>query len=163
MKALDTIKHTLQASPHVIEKYLEDLSDAEILERPVPLANHIAFQLGHLVLAERLALEELAVKDLPELPKDFSKNHQKDNHLSDNPEEFSSKDIYLALLKVHRQASIKYLENLTEKDLDREGPLSMRSYAPTLGLALNMNGIHSLMHVGQISVLRRKLEKPIAI
>ena len=31
---------------------VSDLSDAELLVRPVPQANHIAWQLGHLILQD---------------------------------------------------------------------------------------------------------------
>ena len=42
-------------------------------------------------------------------------------------------------------------------------PDSMRDYAPTVGVAFNMIGIHLNMHAAQLAVLRRKLGKPVLI
>ena len=40
---------------------VSDLSDADLLVRPVPQANHIAWQLGHLILQE---CESIGSQDL---------------------------------------------------------------------------------------------------
>ena len=49
------------------------LSDADLLVRPAPSANHIAWQLGHLVLAEPFLIRtELPDAAYPELPAGFA-------------------------------------------------------------------------------------------
>src|SRR6478736_6204450 len=52
MKGTDVIKNALESTQSLLEMYLADLSDADLRHRPVPKANTIAWQLGHLVEAE---------------------------------------------------------------------------------------------------------------
>ena len=50
---------------------------------------------------------------------------------------------------------------MTEADLDRPCAGSMATFAPTLGKLLILISTHTLMHGGQIQVIRRVLGKPI--
>ena len=50
---------------------------------------------------------------------------------------------------------------MTEADLDRPCAGSMATFAPTLGKLLILISNHTLMHGGQIQVIRRVLGKPI--
>ena len=52
MTGRDAIKTALKSAQHLLNWYVSDLSDADLLVRPVSGANHIAWQLGHLVSAE---------------------------------------------------------------------------------------------------------------
>ena len=52
MQARDAIKHCLKSTQDMLNMYLSDLSDQDITVRPVPTANNIAWQLGHLISAE---------------------------------------------------------------------------------------------------------------
>src|SRR5262245_59434635 len=52
MNAKDAIKFALESNQNMIGMYLSDLSDADLLVRPTAGANHIAWQLGHLIIAE---------------------------------------------------------------------------------------------------------------
>src|SRR5678816_3939499 len=52
MNAKDAIKYALESTHNMVTMYLGDLSDADLLVRPAPGANHIAWQLGQLIAAE---------------------------------------------------------------------------------------------------------------
>ncbi len=52
MHAKDALKTALLSTQNITAMYLADLSDEDILVRPVPGANHIAWQLGHLIHSE---------------------------------------------------------------------------------------------------------------
>ena len=52
MNAKDAIRDTLSLSHMVLTKYLDDLTDADLMRRPGPGCNHIAWQLGHLISSE---------------------------------------------------------------------------------------------------------------
>ena len=41
----------------IVQAYLEGIPDAQLMERPVPTANHIAWQLGHLIAGEHNLVE----------------------------------------------------------------------------------------------------------
>ena len=53
------------------------------------------------------------------------------------------------------------LSELSDADLDRPTQGRMATFAPRLGDLLVLVSNHTLMHGGQISVLRRKLGKPV--
>ena len=53
MNAKHAIKSAIESSDYIFNMYLSDLSDADLLVRPVPGANHIAWQLGHLIDSEK--------------------------------------------------------------------------------------------------------------
>lgn len=160
MTAKDAIRHTLDFCRHVLLQYVEDMSDADLLVRPVPSANHVAWQMGHLIVTERDILAALG-RLTPPLPSGFEQAHGSENARSDDRSRFYTKKEYLDLMKKLRDATLLALDALPATDLDRPAPESMRSYAPTIGAALILLGTHELMHAGQFVTVRRKLGKPI--
>ena len=160
MNAQDAIRHTLNTSARLMLGYIEDLTDGELMVRPVPGANTIAWQLGHLISAERYFVESIKAGSSPALPAGFDTAHGKDTANSDDPSKFSSKLEYQSLFAAQREATMKLLDSLSATDLDAPGPERMRSKAPTVGALLNMAGTHILMHVGQFAIVRRKIGKP---
>src|SRR5260370_14899392 len=106
MRATDTIKAALNSTQHMLEWFLSDLSDADLLVRPVPGANHIAWQIGHLINAEKnLVRSELPDAGYPDLPAGFAEQHAKNTATSDSPADFRSKAEYLDLFKKMRAAT----------------------------------------------------------
>lgn len=162
MNAKDVIRLTLDNADEILHAYLKDLSDADLLVRPVEGMNHIAWQLGHLVSSEQGMISALG-HAMPELPVGFAEAHSRDGAASNDRGRFASKDTYLSLLKDMHRGSLKALEATPDADLDKPGPESMRSYAPTVGAVFNILGVHILMHAGQFVAVRRKLGKPITI
>jgi hypothetical protein len=162
MNAKDAIKSALGTADFVLNEYVKDLSDAELLLRPVEGMNHIAWQLGHLVCSEQQMISALG-HAMPELPAGFAERHGTEQAASDDRARFASKDKYLGLLASMHRGTLQALDATPEADLDKPGPESMRSYAPTVGAVFNMIGPHILMHAGQFVAVRRKLGKPIVI
>ncbi len=161
MNAKEALRIALTSTRDMLTMFLGDLSDADLLVRPVPGANHIAWQLGHLIASESRMGQQLPGARYPELPAGFAEQHGKEKATQDPPRGFGTKAAYLDLFGKVRNATLAALENLSEADLDRrtEGP--MAQYAPTVGALLVLNANHVMMHAGQFSVLRRKLGKPI--
>ena len=75
MNATDVIRTALESTRNIATMYLGDLSDADLLVRPAPSANHIAWQLGHLIASEPHlgAMAGLEAK-YPELPAGSSRS-----------------------------------------------------------------------------------------
>jgi hypothetical protein len=162
MRATDTIKAALNSTQQMLEWYVSDLSDADLLVRPVPAANHIAWQLGHLIGAEPfLVRTELPDAAFPELPAGFSEQHTKDTCANDSPAAFRTKAEYLDLLKKMRAATVATLDTLSDADLDRPCTGRMAKFCPTLASLLLLVSNHTTMHAGQFTVVRRKLGKPV--
>jgi uncharacterized damage-inducible protein DinB len=162
MTGCQAIRQSLQTTRELLHAYVSDLSDADLLVRPVPGANHIAWQLGHLILAEqRLAAVLPGGLSYPSLPAGFAAQHSKEKAAQEPPQGFSKKSEYLDLFDRTRAVTLSALAQMTDSDLDRPNPGPMRDLAPTLGDLFLLQAHHVLMHAGQFSVLRRKLGKPL--
>jgi uncharacterized damage-inducible protein DinB len=162
MNAKDVLKYTLDLNYNVMTGYLSDLSDADLLVRPVPEANHIAWQLGHLIVAEATAfLKQIPGAEIPELPAGFAEQHSKEMARNDSAAGFRTKEEYLGLFRKVREATKAALARLSETDLDKPTSGPMAKFAPTVGAMLALTANHVMMHAGQFTVVRRKLGKPV--
>lgn len=162
MQAKDTIKAALNSTQNMLEMYVSDLSDADLLVRPVPNANHIAWQLGHLINSvPHLVKTELPDAAYPAPPAGFAEQHAKETAAVEPPMGFRTKAEYLALSKQMHAATLAVVDKLTDADLDRPCTGQMAQWAPKLADLLLMLSTHTMMHAGQFTVVRRKLGKPV--
>ena len=121
MNAKDAIKSTMNMGLFVMEKYLSDLDDADLMRRP-PGCNHLAWQLGHLISSESGLINSVRPGQGAELPAGFADVHAKDNTGSDDPAQFRTKQEYLDLYQQVRAKSLTVLDSLTDDDLAAPGP-----------------------------------------
>ena len=164
MNALDAIRATAATSDTVVNIYLDDLADADLLVRPHPECNHVAWQLGHLIAAECNLLNLLVPGAAPELPEGFADRHGKDACGNDDPASFCTKAEYVDLYGRVRAASATALGSVSEADLDAPNPKEdFRAMFPTVGSMWVLIATHPMMHVGQWVPVRRALGKPVAI
>ncbi|MCI0462717.1 MAG: DinB family protein [Gemmataceae bacterium] len=162
MNGREAIQSALTSTRDLLGWYVSDLSDADLLVRPAPSANHIAWQLGHLVTAESgLIKPELPDIPYPELPAGFLERHANKNASIESTEGFGTRAEYLDLFTKARNATIAAVGKLSDSDLDRPTKGPMAKFAPTLGQLFLLVANHTLMHAGQFTVLRRKLGKPV--
>ena len=156
----DVIKQTLDMSDFILNKYMDDLSDADLRLRPVEGMHPIALQLGHLIVAEQMFNEMINPGSTPALPDGFKEAHDlKNKELSDSG--FVSKDKYLELWKAQRAATMAVLDATTDAELDDTRDGKLPPFAPTVGVLLNITGAHALGHYGQFVAVRRMLRKPV--
>ena len=160
MNGIQAIQAALKGTSSLVGWYLSDLSDADLLVRPVPKANHIAWQLGHLIASED-HLVKIVIPDAkyPELPAGFQAKYTKETASSDTG--FLTKNQYLDLFNKMREASIAAVGKLSDADLDKPTTGPMAQFAPTAGNLLILAANHTTMHTGQFTCVRRKLGKPI--
>jgi len=142
----------------MLKMHLADMTDAELMMRPVPNANHPNWQIGHLIAAEHGMMSSIGAK-MPELPAGFAAAYGKETHTSDDASKFAKKDELLALFDKTRGATIAFAGTLTDAQL--KAPSPMPQFFPTVADFVGLGGPHIAMHIGQIQVLRRKLGKPI--
>lgn len=162
MNARQAIRSSLEQTNMIVQGYLGDLSDTDLLTRPVPGANHIAWQLGHLIKSERDMVEGSCPGSMPDLPAGFAEKYSADTSKLDSPGAFHAKSVYLGLAEQQRAATLQALDKLTDADLDKPGPEAFRHFLKTVGDVFVMQGTHWLMHAGQWAVVRRKLgRKPL--
>ena len=160
MNARDAIQLNLDMANMVCTAYLADLDDRDLLVRPGPGCNHIAWQMGHLIGSEHEMMELVKPGSMPALPAGFSDRHNKATSRIDSASAFLSKEEYLALYHQQRQATLALLKSQSDADLDLPAPEKFRAYCKSRGDLFSLQGSHVLMHVGQWAVVRRKLGHP---
>jgi len=163
MNSCDAIKNSIQTADMVCGAYLGDLNDEELMQRPHPECNHINWQVGHLIASDFGMINGCIPGLVPELPEGFAERYTKETTSNNDSAAFCSKDELMSISTAQRAAVVAKLDDLTEADLDKLAPESMREYAPTVGAALNMLGGHWMMHAGQWVVVRRNLGREIVI
>jgi len=161
MNAIDLLVQTLQGNLGMLTATLADFSDADMLVRPCPGANHAAWQLGHLCGGETMFGSTLKAAGFPELPAGFKDKFTKETAAKDDAAFFPKKAELLAVWMRQRQASIEAIKSLNPDDLAKATTGRLANFAPNLGAVAQMMSIHTTMHVGQFQVIRRKLGKPI--
>ena len=140
--------------------YLADLTDEEIFVRPTDGANHIAWQLGHLISSENQMVNAVCPGAMPALPDGFADAHKKETAGNNDPAAFLKKAVYLELMQEQRAGTKKALEAVSDDDLDKPTPENLQMIAPTVAAVFSMQPIHWMMHAGQWAVTRRKLGRP---
>jgi len=157
MNAREALRVSMDAPTMIVNSYLGDLSDADLLVRPVEGANHIAWQLGHLIASEHKIIEAVCPGSMPPLPEGFAEKYTTETSGSDDAGDFLTKDEYLQLAGEQRVGTLAALEKISDDDLDAPGPEAMREFIPTTAAAFSLQPSHWLMHAGQWAVIRRKL------
>src|SRR5438132_7333931 len=123
MNVKDAMKHSLKSTQNMLEMYLSDLSDADLLVRPVPGANHLAWQLGHLISSEVMMVKsQLPEARYPALPAGFDAVHATAAVANNGPDGFLSREQYRSLFDEVRSATMAVAEGLTDAELDRAAP-----------------------------------------
>jgi len=159
MNAKEAIKLSIDSGRMISIGYLEDLTDQELFHRPAKGANHINWQLGHLIQSENEMTNIVAPGAMPPLPAGFAEKYSKDTAVSDDPKSFLKKAELLKVFEEQRAGTLKALEKVSEADLDKPTGVG---YAPTVGAMFAMQGPHWVMHAGQWAVIRRQLgRKPL--
>jgi uncharacterized damage-inducible protein DinB len=159
MTGTETLKKGFNGARMVTRMLLADLSDADLLVRPVEGANSIAWQLGHLIASEHVIGESVLPGSMPKLPDGFQESYSKETAKGDLVKPLS-KDEYLRLLEEQRAGTLKLLDKIGDAALDEPGPEGFRKMFPTKADVLCLMINHEVMHAGQYTVVRRKLGKP---
>jgi len=142
-------------------RLLEHTDPEEWFTQPTDGITHIAWQAGHLAIAEyRLCLERLRGK-LPEdkeiISEEFSTCFRRESQPVPDPGLYPTPARILVVLDgVHNQ-TLRELKTLSEEDLDNPAlPPAHPLFDTKLG-AILWCAQHEMLHAGQIGLLRRLL------
>ena len=160
MDSKDIIRQTIATTDFVWKGYLADLTDDDLLHRPVSGANHINWQLGHLIVAEHSLCNQITPDVMPSLPDGFTEKYVKETAASDDASDFESKETLLRVQAEQRAGLMKILDGLSDEDLDKPGPEAMKDFFPNVAGLILAADVHWMMHAGQWAVTRRSLGKP---
>ena len=157
--ANEPIVYSLQFSGGAVRMFTEDLSPHEMLHRTAPKANCAAWLIGHLTLTDRSILKRLGVTDLPPLPDEgYEKRFSRDEGCP-QAEAFGDVSTLLATFDAHRDRLVAHASSLTPEQLDQ--PLDKPHLRfKTVGELLSFISLHTCIHAGQITMIRRSLGRP---
>jgi hypothetical protein len=161
MKAKDALKIGLTSTQNLVAWYIGDLTDQDITVRPVPNANNIAWQMGHLIEGEAGLGAALPEATYPELPASIKGQYGKKTASTAPAGGYLTKNQYLEWFNKVRAASLANVDKLSDADLDKPNPGPMAQFAPLYADLVVLLANHTLMHAGQFTVVRRALNKPI--
>jgi hypothetical protein len=138
---------------------LDSTDPVEWFRQPTEGITHIAWQVGHLAMAEyRLALVRIRgqrPEDAELISEDFVKRFGPSPPDPDPARNPSPAEIRAVLDRVHRQA-LHELQGLSEEELDQPTAKPHPKFTTKLG-SLFWCGQHEMLHAGQIGLLRRLL------
>ena len=162
MSGCEVVVVALESTLATLEMFVGDFTDADLLVRPVPGANHAAWQLGNVIGGDPfLVTAELPGVEYPALPDGFLELHGGKGSKIDADAGFLTKDVYLALLRDVRAVTVAAVRELDDADLNKPSSEKMRWAGPTLCHVLLFAAQHTMQHAGQFTVIRRKLGKPV--
>ena len=157
MNSVEAIREAIRQAEFIALGYLSDLKDEEMFHRPAAGANHITWQLGHLITSEHKFMEHIRPGSMPPLPEGFADRYAKAQAACDDPAAFDSRADLLRIERGQRAGTLALLESLSDADLEQSTGID---YAPTVGALLVMQSVHWVMHAGQWAVVRRQLGRP---
>ena len=165
MSSKTILLESLKMSDQVMNAYLGDLEDGDILIHPIPGQHNIAWQLGHLINSEAGMLNGVKPGASPALPEGFDAAYGREPEIatSEDNSRYATKATYLDLMKKQREATLAVLDSLSEEELAAPGPEGLRRMVSTVGGVFGLIGSHALMHAGQFVSVRRATKKPISI
>jgi hypothetical protein len=157
----DAIRASLRISDSLVQGYLADITPDEMFHRPVPGANHIAWQLGHLITSERNLIEAAAPGSMPALPEGFAEIYRRGKTPSDDPADYLPKEEYIQLAKQVRAATLKALDRFAEANFAKPVTARVPPFITCAGDCFATVGPHWSLHAGQWVVIRRALNRPV--
>ena len=162
MTGCEVVIVALESTLATLEMFVADFTDADLLVRPVPGANHAAWQLGNLIGGDPfLVTAELPDVKYPALPAGFLELHGSKGSKIDADGGFLTRDGYLTLLREVRAVTVAAVRELSDADLSKPSSEAMQWAGPTLAHVLLFAAQHTMQHAGQFTVIRRKLGKPV--
>ena len=162
MSTASQIQHVLAMPTFVAQTYIADLTDEELLIRPHEKANHIAWQLGHLIVWENHLNNMVCPDSMPALPEGFAEKHTKETAASDDPVAFCSKQEYIQAMEAQRAGTLSLLGRLSDDELEQPAPEAIQQIGATVGAVIAGQSAHWMMHAGQWVIVRRQLGKEAA-
>ena len=155
---LDTIVYNLEKSQALFHRYLDDLKPAEFEHQPCPGANCAAWVVGHLALVDRRRLTALGA-ELPPLPVGFEERFAATRAAAGTQGGYGDPKELVALFDRHRDKLIAAVRTADPAKLAAAVPTPHPMFADA-GEATAFMGLHTAMHLGQITVIRRMLGYP---
>ncbi len=157
MSTVDLLRWQIQLSKQMTQSLLADMQDAPLAFPTQNGGNHPTWIAGHLVYAEANLIQHmLEGNDNPLL--DWKPMFGAGSEPTDDSASYPPLSDLLAKWDEVREHTLKFLDSLTDADLDkpsRNPPPGREEFFGTFGKVLTMVAHHPLMHRGQVADARR--------
>ncbi|TWT57406.1 DinB superfamily protein [Thalassoglobus neptunius] len=156
---LEIIVEDLQKISAYTNDTLDHVDDADWFRQPADGINHIAWQVGHIAIAQYgLCLKRVrgfSSDDDQLFPvSEYAKLFGKGSQPNPDPEVYPAPEAIRKSLKAIQQQVIEETSQLSQETLD-EAIDPVHPMFSTKGEALRFAPKHEMLHVGQIAMLRR--------
>ena len=155
----EAIAYALRASKLMVHRFVDDLKPAEFAHQPVPGANCAAWIPGHLIRTDRRTLRGLGVAELPAVPEGFEEKFGATRAPAAQQSGYGDPAELVRLFDVHRDRLVEAVLAAEAAKLSEPNEMKHPLFADRAESALFM-GLHTAMHMGQLSLIRRSLGYP---
>jgi DinB superfamily len=143
----------------MIDMFLKDFSDTDMLFRPAKTANHAIWQMGHLANSVRGMVT--GCDPSVAFPFEDDTRFGKSKASIDDPAFFPNKAELVGRFDQAMDTAAAWVAKLSDAELAKPSPQRMQAFAPTVANVAILLASHPFMHIGQFTVTRRALGKPI--
>lgn len=143
----------------MLNMFLKDFTDADMLFRPAKTANHAIWQIGHLANSVRNMVS--SCDPSVAFPFEDDTRFGKSKASIDDPAFFPNKAELLGRFDQAMDIAAAWVAKLSDAQLAKPTPERMQAFAPTVASLAILLASHPFMHLGQFTVTRRALGKPI--
>lgn len=155
----EAIAYALHTSKIMAHRFLDDLKPGEFEYQPCPGANCAAWLLGHLTLVDRRTLKGLGILDLPNLPDGYENRFATTRTQAGTQDGYGDPKELVRLFDDHRDRLISAVLAADPAKL-AEPPAFQTPMFADKGEGSLFMGLHTAMHMGQLSIIRRMLGYP---
>jgi uncharacterized damage-inducible protein DinB len=155
----DAIAEAHGTARTLLHRYVDDLKPEEFRHQPLPGANNAGWIVGHLARTARTACERLGVTDLPPLPDGWADQFKPTKSAAAPEQPIGDPAESLRIFDLHSERLMAAVRKADDKKLAEPPPFQSPLFS-NLGQMLLFLGLHTSMHAGQLSVIRRSLGKP---
>ncbi len=152
----------IQFARQYMLELVQDVPDDQWFEIPAGSVSHVAWQVGHLAMAQYgltlLRTRDRQSEDEQFITKDFIRCFKKGSQPVANAAKYPSPAEIRSVLAAVQQRSLQEIPTFSNDLLNESLPAPTAVYPNKLGSILFCPA-HEMLHAGQIGVLRRQLGK----
>jgi uncharacterized damage-inducible protein DinB len=149
----------LDFSQRLMDGLCEDIPEEHATHQPVPGANHMVWQIGHMAWTDDYFLSKL-LGGQSALPESWTKLFG----MGSEPQADASIYPPLAEMRARRAerrgALLEWYRAQADAKLAEPMPEDYQTFAPNFGALMSSLAAHEAMHAGQVTLIRKSLSMP---
>ena len=159
---IDVARRQIDFARKYTKRLIADVGPDDWFQMPGGSQTHLAWQIGHLAMAEYglvlLRVRGKEPEDREFITNDFIRKFKRDSVPSADSGDYPAPDEILTVFDAVHERATAEMESFTAEQLCEPLPMPTAAYASKLG-SLLFCASHEMLHAGQIGYLRRLLGK----